>query len=152
MAIHNHVTRTVIDLAPVIAKNEDWPGGSKENALFWSASPSGEIELAFTMEAKHGFELGSYYYIDMRLLDDASKVLGRTWKLWEVSQTEGSLSFHMGLGYDNEADLTQGSFKLTIDNDKAWPEFKGNAGTKWQVIFTKSEEGNVGCPYTNPEG
>jgi hypothetical protein len=122
MAIHNHVTRTVIDLAPVIAKNEDWPGGSKENALFWSAS------------------------------DDASKVLGRTWKLWEVSQTEGSLSFHMGLGYDNEADLTQGSFKLTIDNDKAWPEFKGNAGTKWQVIFTKSEEGNVGCPYTNPEG
>ena len=52
-------------LKPVIAKNDDWPNGSRENAAFWDATPSGECELHYRTHGDVDVEVGAYYYIDM---------------------------------------------------------------------------------------
>jgi len=48
----------IYEFAPVLKDSDD----ESENSLFWSASPSGEMQLTFKEDPKH--DIGAYYYLD----------------------------------------------------------------------------------------
>ena len=131
-----------VKLAPVIPKNDTYPGGSEENRKFWEASPSGECLLYFQTKAACFVEVGSYYLIDM-IPDEKGE-----WKLGELGYMgETTLSVHFDRGMWSTP-FPRGTLKIGIHNKKAWPAFEGMAGTKWNIFFSESDVQNPGCPYT----
>jgi hypothetical protein len=51
-----------VKMSPVYANNDP----AHENAKFWSATPSGQLEFnTVNLEAVEGLELGGEYYIDI---------------------------------------------------------------------------------------
>jgi hypothetical protein len=145
LEISYRLNQTLVKLKPVIAKNDDWPNGSEENAKFWSASPHGEIEFSYDEGVGHPFKLRGYYYLDMEPGDESEE---RPWKLWSLEQSESTLTIKMGMSYDNEATLRSASLMLSIENVDAWPHFQGTIGTPWKVSMTEAGGDHTGCPYT----
>lgn len=149
-----HKGEAYAELKPVIAKNADWTGGSEENAAFWSASPSGECMLCFRADA-FPFEAGAYYYIDLEALDDdipRAPDSHEVWTLHEVADRGETLGVWFDLPWLNRGAaqaMINGTLKIDIHNKAAHAPFRGHAGTRWVVRFTRADVGNTGCPYTS---
>lgn len=122
-----------VRLLPVAPKCGAYPDGCEENLAFWDATPDGEMKVG----VKHGepvpFQVGAFFYIDMKVADEG-------WKLWEVVQHESCITVKLGLGWDNERKgFLHVSLEMTINPGPASDAFTGKVGTKWSVIITPTE-------------
>ena len=133
MSITQRLNDWSVELKPVIAKNKDWPGGSEENAKFWSASPSGDATVVYRGGAEIPFRVGAYYYVD--LAETPAEEAQRTWKLWEVSCTESRVTVKLGLPWHQTDLLASADLSIGIENQSAWSPFLGRAGSRWSVTF-----------------
>ncbi len=117
----DHLGSTKVVMIPVNPKNQYDPEGSEENARFWRATPSGEVQLAFnhppatlydaaTNEtyAQH-FRPGRCFYLD---IEPGVAVEG---DVWTVTAEVGGWYFNLKLHPHRRA----GEVRLGIDNPAA---------------------------------
>lgn len=133
MGINARITETAVELQPVIGKSKDWPGGCEENRQFWDATPAGEVTLWYQPYTETPFRVGAYYYLD---LEEIPAKGDRTWKLWEVAETESQQTVKFGMSWDNTKTPVRGDFQMTINNRDAWKHFGQKAGTHWRVSIS----------------
>ena len=128
---------TSVDLKPVVTKCQAYPGGSDENQAFWEATPVGEANIVYRANpADVPFEVGGYYYIDLKTVPGD----GRLWKLYKVAQLESQLDVQLGLAWDATALISSASITLGIQNKTAWTAFlDAGPGTKWDVVFSPAD-------------
>jgi hypothetical protein len=70
------------EFQPIVPRNDN---DSEENKLFWSASPSGEMEMMFSSGADPEYDVGAYYYVDLTPIDFGEAPEGATiWHLESV--------------------------------------------------------------------
>lgn len=125
-------------LAPVMAKTghyKDDPAASEENARFWKATPSGEIELYY--RGSGPFVPGAFYYVDMSPVGDG------IWPLESLLQRDTSLTIsfqHWAPRGEAEVSLRSGKISMQIENEAAWAPFvESGAGSAWNVHFIRVE-------------
>ena len=131
-------------LKPVIAKSDDWPEGSEENRKFWSATPLGEMTLAYP-EGQPPLDLGGYYHIDL----ERDAETDRPWKLWAVEQCESQVNVKYGLSWEQDKAPLHGELSMSVENQDAWPEFVGHHGTAWKMTMRQVDVKHKGCLYTD---
>jgi hypothetical protein len=133
---HNGDTTTV-RLLPVMADE------AEENRSFWSATPSGEIELRFTGgDSPHlGVALGSCVYVDMEPVDEHGPD-DLPWRLLSLQRTgeeptHVSLDVCLILRWDARPDIRMGKVDMSIERVSTFPAFEEpGVGTRWRVSFT----------------
>ena len=134
---------STVELAPVLA-SERHP----ENAIWWDATPSGEIKIETGSECL--FEVGAYYWVDLERLDagppedEYEKRL--CYRLNYITDWGGHIEVSLDSGYAQkqvrknywvtDTGIIKGEFKASINNEAAWPAFQGHAGSYWRVVYT----------------
>jgi len=122
-----------VRLLPVGPKGWAYPDGCEENKAFWDATPSGEMKVGIKLGEPVPFQVGAFYYIDMKVAEEG-------WKLWEVRQHENCLTVNLGLKWDTEREgYVHASLEMTINEGSAADAYKGKVGTKWSVVITPAE-------------
>lgn len=147
LSITERLTGTTVELKPVIAKSESYPGGSEENRAFFKATPTGDAALSFRgTPAEVPFKVGAYYFFDLEMVESKD---GRPWKLWKVEHTEQSIGIALSLGWDTSSALASASFSASIENQDAWPAFVGKSGSWWRVEVVPADAPPEGA-YSYP--
>lgn len=113
-----------------------------ENTQFWDATPSGTAELTYGADTPP-FEVGDFYYIDMRRRD------GGHWKLWRVElQCHGTDIEEDGSGHvefsrlrdpGEEEGLRYGKIEMGIEYWSTVQLF-GLPGQRWRIDLTFAEK------------
>lgn len=131
---HNPLVRYTF--RPVMPKfHKDDPGDTaEENKVFWQATPSGELELAYRESKMPRLIGGACYYVDLVELDDE-----HAWRVQMLTQMSGTLEVSFAAHQHGGDDLFQyGRLKLGINNRKAWPIFEGKIGKTFGLDLTKA--------------
>jgi hypothetical protein len=128
----------IAELKPVQQKGVN----PKENAEFWSYTPSGECSLVFHKTCD--IKVGDYHYIDMEFEEGADDNL--RWRLENCTHhAEGSaevyLSWHQNYAHDSRPEgLLNGYVKMYLEaKAKGAIEAFNRPGSKWKVTFTFAE-------------
>lgn len=123
-----------VELKPVIAKSPSYPGGSEENAKFWAATPSGEVELWFAPGSCLVTAIGGYVYAE--LVEDPAG----DWEFSALIVRSTSRAPEFVMSYKHERPLRSGSIKLDIENQDAWPAVAAEkVGTRYRVEFVPAD-------------
>jgi len=125
-----------VDAAPIMPRTADWPSeeNSEENAAFWSATPSGKLELTF--EGGCPFRPDQAVYLDLEPV--AERPESGAWRLEEVRlrETQIGVSLHL-YGGDRALGCRSGTLTMEIDIAAGWRPFRdAGPGTWWAVTIT----------------
>jgi len=135
----------IAELKPVQQKGAN----PKENAEFWSYTPSGECSLVFNQEATPDktplvIQVGSYYYINMESEEGVDDSL--RWKLDSYSRNSegggevylsGSLNYAHG---NRPRGFLNGYIKMSLEpKAKGAIEAFNRPGSKWKVTIKFAE-------------
>lgn len=133
----------IVELKPVQQKGVN----PKENAEFWSYTPSGECQLVFHKTTP--IKVGDYHYIDMVLQEGAG---ADCWNLdFRTLHDEGAaevyLSRRLSYSYNDMPEgFLNGYIKMHLEpKAKGAIESFNRPGSKWKVEFTFAE-GSDGEP------
>ena len=121
-----------VELLPVNNHVTEGQASDAENQAFWEATPSGKLNLAYTIGQDCQFVVGEYYFVDLEQQGDGD------WLLEPVEQRVTSLTVGLNSPWQGEL-LHHGALEMSIDNQGAWPHFVGKVGSKWKVTFSWAE-------------
>ena len=133
----------------VVPRIGDWPGGSAENAQFWSSlgfAPGASLRLRFTRDASPFASPGDYFLVDFEEVDGDDDV---AWALQVVDEEPNSTDLQFSLKWDAlRLSMACGSAHLEVTAKEARSFFQGKEGTLWALSFYPSNEEHPDCPFT----
>ena len=128
---HSHDGYAVAVLRPVMPRRRGepvLPETAEENAAFFAATPSGELELRYARaDLPLDLVVGAYAYVNLqpcaeKFASPRAAADAGAWKLWSITWAETEIEVKFGLTWTTGVPCS-GDLRMQVSNRDAWPIF-----------------------------